>query len=204
METYDSKVAIYTAGYDIAFKFVLDDICIRPSDYDRFRDELKQLCQVTLMPFSQSVKNWETQGLTSVSVGYFIDFVDAYLQDSGGEQNNVRMILLQHEDGAEIFLMANVGGLADLLTVASAFWKVVTFMKNQWPNLFQIERKPARIRWVEIRTATKGVMQLPLEQFKKDQIECLIRKFPEIDRLSDCNVECFAGCLKTLPTSSGG
>ena len=211
METYDSKDAIYEAGYHIAFKFVLDRICLYPDDYVQVRDQLQQFCQATLTPLSQPVKNYETEGPPSVSVGFFVDFVDTENKDPEGHRNTVRTILLQHEDGAEIFFMLTVDDVIKLFQTASVIWKVVTFMKKQWPNLFQIERTPPpitlpprtppTIKCVEIRTKRKGVMQIKLEHFQKSQVDCLIRKFPEIDDLQDCNDECFGGYLKAPQAS---
>ena len=182
VKTYASKDDIYK-DFDIAFKFGLERM-VHTDDYENdLTTALSNECQALVKEFSRSVANYRTQPPTSA--GFFVDVV---VKGDTGQELGTRLILLEHETGPEFFISL----ATEVIAIIDAVRQVVSFMKNQWPEVI---REGVKIDHVEIRTENKGVMRIPFSQFGMDQVECLIKEFPTITRLQDCNDKCFAGQL---------
>lgn len=201
MKTYESKDAIYQ-DFAIALKFVLEHGVSLRAYEDLFKIFARDQ-RVKLTEFSHMVGNYRTR--YPISAGFFVEIE---VEGDTGQKLGTQLILLEHETGWEFFiplasaLAAWLGPkIADAVASAAldaAIEHLTAFMKEQWPKLI---RGGVRIDHVEVRTEKKGVMRIPFSQFDPLQIKCLIKRFPTISHLSECNAKCFGGKL-VAPSSN--
>jgi hypothetical protein len=195
MNSYDSKDAIYK-DFAIALKFGLEHP-VHVRDYERLFEAFARDDRAKLTQFSRAVANYRTH--YPISAGFFVEI---QVKGDTGQEIGTRLILLEHETGWEFFIPV-ASALAAWLgpkvaekvagaALDAAVKQLTAFMKEQWSGLI---RGGVRIDHVEVRTENKGVMRIPFSQFDVRQIKCLIKSFPTISHLSECNAECFGGML---------
>jgi hypothetical protein len=72
--------------------------------------------------------------------------------------------------------------------VSKAFSRFSSFLQSRWEAL-----SGAAIDNVEIRSQKKGVIRLPFSDFRPQQVICLLEHFDDVERIIDCNQQCFSG-----------
>lgn len=204
-KTYGSKNDLYR-DYAVALKFgFARGAWVHRRDYKRLEDAFARSCRARLNKMTQDVENFNTQYPTSA--GFFVEMP---VEGDTGEIIGTRFVLLEHETGWELFIpvvttMAvwlgpkiaeKVAGKA----LETAVDKMAAFMKKEWQQII-LGGKP--IDHVEIRTQHKGVMRIAFSYFEASQVQCLLRRFPTLNHLNDCNEECFGGLLVEPPSSGG-
>jgi hypothetical protein len=138
-----------------------------------------------------------------ISVGLF---AEVPVKNDDGTEIGVRFVLLEHESGPEFFLPLSplvitagaflVATAADKIKEAvmnKAMFAVTSAIRDRWPTLALRVESP--IRHIELRTASKGKMRIKWEDFDPTQLTCLVRRFPKISHISECNLGCFGGLL---------
>lgn len=187
MKTYDSKHEIFK-DFQVAVKFRLK-YDVSPSAYDEFFDALRKYDQWKIEEFNDEVHHLNTH--YPISVGLFIDVP---VQNRCGKTAGVRHVLLEHESGPEIFIAIKPFlEAAGSFVAGKAISAIKEAMRRRWPSHAMRHESP--ILYVEIRTADKGNMRIKFEDFEPTQLTCLIRKFSNIEHISDSNSSCFNGLL---------
>jgi hypothetical protein len=204
VKIYNTKREIFQ-DYQIAVKFRLKYDVSRDA-YERFFSALRANDNWKIAEFNSEVHHLNTH--YPISVGLFAE-VPVTNQD--GKEVGGRFVILEHESGPEFFLPADPHVVLVAAT-AVATWagrKVIEKLKDSamekitkaitcairdhWPT--QAFRVETPIRYVEIRTETKGVMRIRYEDFTPTQLTCLVRHFPKLAHISDCNATCFGNSL---------
>ena len=186
---YVSKNDIFK-DFQIAIKFEVDfskrtlDARKDTNEYTKLYDQLKteHLCKIETI--NNSIKNFNRDYPLSTGL-----FVEIPVEDSNGESIGSRFLFLEHETGWEIFFKLVLDKIKDKI-LDKALDKLIDFIKEEWPQIM-----PLKIQFVEIRTEKKGVMRLKLEDFHKKNLECLIKRFEQINHISETNNDCFKGRL---------
>jgi hypothetical protein len=199
MKAYNSKRAIYD-DYEIAVKFRLKYDVSRDT-YKRFFDALRANDNWRITEFNCEVHHLNTHYSTSVGL-----FAEVPVKNDDGTEIGVRLVLLEHESGPEFFLSLDplvVAAGTFLVTAASgkikeavvkkAMSAVNAAIRDRWPT--HAMRIESPILYVELRTASKGKMRIKYEDFNPTQLTCLVRRFPGMAHISECNVDCFGGLL---------
>jgi len=205
---YKSKNEIYK-DYQIAIKFEIESKgskWLKKSHYQELYDNLTIDHRVTLDKITGSIENYNSQ--YPLSTGLFVEIPE---KTENGVEIGVRFLILEHESGIETFIMLAVAGAAGSMfssvakkvgeeiykkAIEKSVDKLFSFLKSKWNNILP----SYKIAFVEIRTENKGVMRVKFDDFKVEQIECLIKNFETIEHLSDVNQSCFDGLLIDSPT----
>jgi hypothetical protein len=118
------------------------------------------------------------------STGYFIQITA--VGDTGQVLEKPYAVLF-HESGWEWWFQKILETL-----VKKGVDAFVEFCRKRWPDL---HRRGSRIDHVEVRTRSKGIGRIAFSLFDPIQIECLAKKFDQIESIHDLNDSCFGGML---------
>jgi hypothetical protein len=196
MKVYGSKQEIYGDGYAIAVKFVPQFPVRDKGNYPKLFAEMQRRFGWVINQFSSAVQN-----IDPVAARSFGFFLDVPATGSSGKPFSVRHVLLAHETGLELFLVGAGAYIADKVFEAvlqDSVEKCRKFLAEQWQRIIDPEGQ-YRIDHVEIRTERKGVMLLPFDEFKVEQLFCLLDRFDKIEHLAEVNGLCFRGQLTAPP-----
>jgi hypothetical protein len=196
---YKSKDEIYK-DYQIAIKFDIEgkgNKWMKKSHYQELYDRLTSEHRIKLDKILESIENYQTQ--YPLSTGFLVEIPEV---TDNGQEIGTRFLILEHESGIETFIMIAAGAvLTDILrkfgeeiykkSVEKSVDKFFGFLKLKWDGILP----EYKIAFVEIRTEKKGVMRVRFEDFKVEQLKCLIDNFTKIEHLSQTNQTCFGGQL---------
>jgi hypothetical protein len=195
---YKTKKEIYQ-DYKIAVKLQLEN-ATHISSYKQFYESLDERDRGRVEEIGW-INNYKTE--FPLSYGVFIEIPET---TKTGKEIGVRNLMLQHETGIELFLMA---GAALLLTemakeigkdvIKDVAKKALEKLVDRAIDWYKSTNKG--VAYIEIRTEHKGIMRVNFENFRISQLECLIDNFDNIDHLSDLNQLCFGGNLIDVDNS---
>ncbi|MEO9802846.1 MAG: hypothetical protein ABJF04_06345 [Reichenbachiella sp.] len=196
VKNFGSKREIYNEGYLIAVKFVPSFPVKTKDNYSNLFRELEAEYSWRYGIASKKVKNIDG-GATSV--GFFLETFDS---TQNGKLLGPRFILLPHETGLEVFIpltdiaydvaLTYLGIKALDKIVDESLNLLLKVVKKRWSDLI-CDGDNYVIENVEIRTETKGVGIISIDEFEINQIRCLASNFHLINNIFDCNKDCFDG-----------
>ena len=194
LRKYSSKRAIYK-DFSIAIKFILDENNgLRDADYDKIRTVISRKCAAKIGRIPGDIAGM--LNTDPVSVGFFVEIPG---RDFTGREC---LVLLQHEDGVEVFVKAVESVIEWLPWLQSliggwlgskALDQLVQLLRKCLSNTVQ---RSVKVTHVEIRTEFKGVIRMPFQAFHARQIQCLAKRLSAISHVSECN--CFGSAWEIV------
>lgn len=203
MKSYGSKRELYRDGFLIAVKFVPEFPVRHKGNYEKLFKELSSEYACKYGVISDTIQNIDS--VAPNSVGFFLETHD---EGATGRIMGPRFVLLPHETGLELFIP--LAGVAATAATGYLAMKVVdrlvdktldsitSFLKHRWQEIIDPERE-YKIDHVEIRTENKGVGLISFNEFRVEQIRCLMNCFHDVESIMDRNTTCFDGKLLEPP-----